>query len=93
MVASKSNSATNVQPLHGERPVSPSVKRSPGRRPKASLGRQQAPAAPGQTPAPAFSTVEADEIWPYITDSWQRSVLFLDALRQRADNMLEHGRN
>ncbi|WP_211167102.1 DUF3141 domain-containing protein [Aromatoleum evansii] len=28
--------------------------------------------------------------WRYQIDCWQRTVLFLDALRQRADNMLQH---
>ena len=28
----------------------------------------------------------------YQRDAWERSVLFLDALRQRADNMLAHER-
>ena len=29
----------------------------------------------------------------YHVDAWQRSVLFLDTLRQRADNMIEHEKN
>ncbi len=32
------------------------------------------------------------EFWDYGLDVWQRSVLFWDALRQRANNMLEHER-
>jgi Protein of unknown function (DUF3141) len=32
------------------------------------------------------------EVWPYQIDVWQRSILFWDTLRQRADNMLEHER-
>ena len=31
--------------------------------------------------------------WSYQVDSWQRSVLFLDTLRQRANNMIEHEKN
>ncbi|MCH2546541.1 MAG: DUF3141 domain-containing protein [Alphaproteobacteria bacterium] len=33
------------------------------------------------------------DAWNYQIDSWQRSVLFLDTLRQRADNMIEHEEN
>lgn len=33
------------------------------------------------------------DIWNYQVDAWQRSVLFLDTLRQRADNMIEHEKN
>jgi hypothetical protein len=32
------------------------------------------------------------ESWDYGLDAWQRSVLFWDTLRQRANNMLEHER-
>jgi hypothetical protein len=32
------------------------------------------------------------ETWDYGLDAWQRSILFWDALGQRADNMLEHER-
>lgn len=40
-------------------------------------------------PAPAQPLQEA---WDYQLDVWQRSILFWDALRQRANNMLEHER-
>ena len=33
------------------------------------------------------------DAWNYQVDSWQRSVLFLDTLRQRANNMIEHEKN
>ncbi len=33
------------------------------------------------------------DAWQYQVDSWQRSVLFLDTLRQRANNMIEHEKN
>ncbi len=32
------------------------------------------------------------EAWDYQLDVWQRSILFWDTLRQRANNMLEHER-
>jgi hypothetical protein len=32
------------------------------------------------------------QFWHYSRDVWERSVLFWDTLRQRADNMLEHER-
>lgn len=33
------------------------------------------------------------DAWNYQVDAWQRSVLFLDTLRQRADNMIQHEKN
>lgn len=33
-----------------------------------------------------------DDAWGYGIDVWQRTILFWDTLRQRADNMLEHER-
>jgi hypothetical protein len=32
------------------------------------------------------------EAWNYAIDSWERGILFLDTLRRRTDNMLEHER-
>lgn len=43
-----------------------------------------------ETPSPLSWMFDA---WNYQIDSWQRSVLFLDTLRQRADNMIEHEEN
>lgn len=40
---------------------------------------------PTQAPAPF-------EAWRYAIDVWERSVLFWDVMRQRADDMLEHER-
>ncbi|MBX9824820.1 MAG: DUF3141 domain-containing protein [Xanthobacteraceae bacterium] len=41
--------------------------------------------------APATNTApHANEVWGYAIDVWQRSVLFWDVLRQRANVMLEH---
>src|SRR5262249_25945550 len=39
---------------------------------------------------PAVASLELNELWTYSADVWQRSVLFLDALRKRANIMLEH---
>ena len=52
-------------------------------------------AAPDSTPVPtqlpANSTESAlMEAWRYQVDFWQRSVLFLDTLRERGNNMLAH---
>jgi len=44
-----------------------------------------APAAPATAESP-------QDAWDYGLDVWRRTVLFWDALRQRADNMLEHER-
>jgi Protein of unknown function (DUF3141) len=63
--------------------------------------RQPAPATP---PAPAVEVPPApqaaaerltlpnllEDAWRYQVDFWQRSVLFLDILRERANNMLAH---
>lgn len=35
-------------------------------------------------------TFQLGEVWAYGIDAWQRSVLFWDVLRQRANNMMEH---
>ncbi len=61
-------------------------KRSAARGPKAQPIRRHAPVAVPTTVA------SADVTWPYLLDTWQRGVLFLDVLRQRANNMLEHER-
>ena len=67
----------------------------------AETARQPAPAVPtappgealpepGGTPSPLRLTTQFEEVWRYQVDFWQRSVLFLDVLRERADNMLVH---
>ncbi|PIR39790.1 MAG: poly(3-hydroxyalkanoate) synthetase [Alphaproteobacteria bacterium CG11_big_fil_rev_8_21_14_0_20_39_49] len=33
------------------------------------------------------------DAWSYQIDTWQRSILFMDTLRQRAGNMMEHEKN
>ena len=49
---------------------------------------------PGRVPRPqvAAKTVEPMplDVWRYQLDFWQRSVLFLDTLRERGENMLAH---
>jgi len=57
-----------------------------------ATGPKTAPAAvaeagPSKAAAPS---VQPDDLWNYPIDVWQRSVLFWDVLRQRANNMLEH---
>lgn len=42
--------------------------------------------------AEAAEAARSADAWRYPHDWWQRSVLFFDALRRRADNMLEHER-
>lgn len=43
--------------------------------------------APQPTPISADAVTQA---WKYQCDFWQRSILFLDTLRERGNNMLEH---
>ena len=38
----------------------------------------------------AAISLQPNDLWNYSIDAWQRSVLFWDVLRQRANNMLEH---
>ncbi len=63
----------------------------------AARGAERVAQRPG-TPAPrpaAKKTEDKAELtdpWRYQADLWQRSILFLDTLRQRADNMIEHER-
>jgi len=62
------------------------AKRRGARAPKTPPNRQPASAAgPG-------AAASAEDAWSYLFDAWQRGILFLDVLRQRADNMLEHER-
>lgn len=51
----------------------------------ASLKESRTPAA-----AAAAPHAPANDAWRYQVDLWQRSVLFLDILRERADRVLEH---
>lgn len=46
---------------------------------------------PEATPVkPAAWSVQLSDFWAYGIDAWQRSILFWDVLRQRANNMMEH---
>lgn len=57
--------------------------------PTTEPSRDAQPSAPGdaaERPQPLSALLE------YQRDFWERTILFLDTLRQRADNMLEHGR-
>lgn len=68
-----------------------------GTSPRNARETRRATSAATTVPRPA-SVAEATEAaqwadaWRYPLDAWQRSVLFLDTLRRRADNMLEHER-
>jgi hypothetical protein len=66
----------------------PKVSQKPSHMPKPAAEPALAAAAP-TVPGAAESLQDA---WDYGLDAWQRSVLFWDTLRQRADNMLEHER-
>jgi hypothetical protein len=39
---------------------------------------------------PDTPPIQFGDFWNYGIDTWQRSVLFWDVLRQRANNMMEH---
>lgn len=39
---------------------------------------------------PDVRSVQFGDFWSYGIDAWQRSILFWDVLRQRANNMMEH---
>src|SRR5574338_614759 len=49
-----------------------------------------APAATPAAPAPLPPAKLLEEAWRYQVDLWQRGILFLDTLRERANNMLAH---
>lgn len=46
----------------------------------------------GLTPAASGSIPSLSDVLAYQRDFWERSILFWDTLRERADNMLEHER-
>jgi len=52
-------------------------------------GKRPSPPQPEPTSA-ALRAVSVSEAWKYQCDFWQRSILFLDTLRERGNNMLEH---
>jgi len=61
---------------------------------KASVMAEPAaePAQAAAAPAVPGAADSLQDAWSYGLDVWQRSILFFDALRKRADNMLEHER-
>lgn len=48
------------------------------------------PAPAAATPATRPRRSMLTDAWEYQVDFWQRSLLFLDTLRERGDNMLAH---
>ncbi len=79
--------ASRAAPLKKKRPAK--VSKKPSGLPKPSAQRVQVAQARAQPAAPE----SPQDAWTYGLDAWQRSILFWDALRQRADNMLEHERS
>ena len=67
-------------------PMKTALPVAPARRPKTT---PDAVASAGAAKVDA-SPFQPGELWNYGIDVWQRSVLFLDALRQRANIMMEH---
>ena len=78
--------ASRAVPLKKARPVK--VSKKPLGLPK----RRSKPVRHAPAPAEPVAADSPHEIWDYGLDVWQRSILFLDTLRQRADNTLEHER-
>ncbi len=66
-----------------------------GRSPRvaaAEPANSEVPATEDVRSSAAVAAPAVAESWGYLWDAWQRGVLFLDVMRQRADNMLEHER-
>ncbi len=85
---------TNQVPSLGvtaDRPNATKRKQKPKRAPRdASKKTRRIGTVQGEpTSVQAFGR-SAGELMEYQTDMWERSILFLDTLRERADNMLEH---
>ncbi|HEX8010195.1 MAG TPA: DUF3141 domain-containing protein [Casimicrobiaceae bacterium] len=59
-------------------------------RPRAQGAAAAAPAPQAEATAPATQRTAAADAYAYQTELWRRSVLFLDTLRERANNMLAH---
>src|SRR5262245_39731783 len=53
-------------------------------------GPKASPAIDQDAIEPLATSLRADDLWNYPIDVWQRSVLFWDVLRKRANIMLEH---
>ena len=65
--------------------------------PRVTVAAPASAAAQALAPVPGLAPLTAKpmaaiclDAWHYQLDFWQRSVLFLDTLRERADNMLAH---
>ena len=67
------------------RDLTTSSSTAPAKRPTA-VSEARAETSSAQAGEPSF---QLDEIWNYGVDFWQRSILFWDVLRQRANNMME----
>src|SRR5574337_1503597 len=50
----------------------------------------EVPASTPAAPAPLPPAKLLEEAWRFQVDLWQRGILFLDTLRERANNMLAH---
>lgn len=78
----------NVETTTGSRTAKPKADRSPV--PRLSPQPAQIPHAAAAVPAGAAPASFMEQALGYQIDRWQRSVLFLDMLRERANNMLAH---
>lgn len=71
------------------KPTAKSVTTSSAR--SADVVRNQSPVSPAaMAPAPASSDNPFQQVLAYQVDFWQRSILFLDTLRERANNLFAH---
>jgi Protein of unknown function (DUF3141) len=61
-------------------------------RPATGRSRPKGAARPALEVVPPAPPPPAHDLHEYAIDVWQRSVLFWDTLRQRADNMIDHER-
>jgi len=84
MTAAKPKKTTSPTKAEAKRPAK---RRPPPPKPASAA----APAATPQQPDGA-KKFPLQDIWAYQRDVWERSILFWDTLRQRADNMIAHER-
>ncbi len=85
---SRKRRAATVHALRRSSPAA--VQPGPALPPEAVAKAAPAPVPPGPSLQPAAQL--AASTLEYLIDAWQRGVLFLDALRQRADNIIDHER-
>lgn len=82
--------------MHAIRPERTQVDRPDGtgrrRSLPASARAAPSPTRPAATDQAFFATPTLEQILAYQRDTWERSILFWDVLRRRANNMLEHER-